>query len=464
MFSRIKNVLLSDKLQKFVFCILVVLLYVNIFHPVFTNYAFYLGEEKDFTKFLLYASDLVLYVFIFLSFAKKYSEAELKSPETHKIKTFIKILAYTLLLIGTVSLYANYNFVPLDLSLRWFLPLIHGILIFVAMTESRSDLQPAFLKSSAVAGSLVTIVALIQIYEQSSVGLLYLGEPRLDPLSSYLSTFFSSGVSILRAYGLSPHPNILGSLLGISAISSLILLFKSTKANFSLFWLGLALITTVGTLATFSRAAVIGLACALILLFCILATKQGRSRNRQKLISYALSYTVGVVTLALIFYPLYESRVGLEGTTSYTERVNQNQLAIRQIVSYPLLGQGPGSNLFHMEQLHNFWIYPWEIQPVHNLILEFGFDYGILFAGILLLIIVIIPSYYLLNTIKKHYTIPLELVFLFSFLGFLLVTSLFDHYYYSTQPTIYIFWLIYGIFYRGVLNAPIYGKDASLRS
>ena len=67
--------------------------------------------------------------------------------------------------------------------------------------------------------ALQAIVAIGQVAVQGPVGLGWLGEIALDPAAPGIGIVESeAGVRLLRGYGLSDHPNILGGLLAAGVI------------------------------------------------------------------------------------------------------------------------------------------------------------------------------------------------------------------------------------------------------
>jgi len=69
--------------------------------------------------------------------------------------------------------------------------------------------------------ALVTVqggVAVLQFARQSALGLSALGELAIDPQGQGASVIEAGGRRWLRAYGLTPHPNVLGGYLGMGLL------------------------------------------------------------------------------------------------------------------------------------------------------------------------------------------------------------------------------------------------------
>jgi len=88
-----------------------------------------------------------------------------------------------------------------------------------------------------------------------SLGLNWLGESVLDPTKPGVSVVELAGFRHLRAYGLLPHPNMLGGIL-VAGATSAVLLIKSQLARWQwvALWLG-GMIISAGVALSFSRAA-----------------------------------------------------------------------------------------------------------------------------------------------------------------------------------------------------------------
>jgi hypothetical protein len=192
-------------------------------------------------------------------------------------------------------------------------------------------------------------VATIQFLRQGSAGLLWMGEPQLDPQGQGVSVIGVAGVRWMRAYGLTPHPNVLGGYLCMSTLACLGAM-GSLPVRFRR-WLGVCI--AVGGMAlffTFSRAAWLGTLTGL----CYLAgmTRPWRtvhwraSRTRWAIVlSSAALILVLVVLMArygdLVITRFFRLRTPLE-ERAIRERIEDVGQAWSLIRIVPLKGTGPG--------------------------------------------------------------------------------------------------------------------------
>lgn len=133
-------------------------------------------------------------------------------------------------------------------------------------------------------------VALGQFVAQHSVGLQSVGELYLDPTRHGVSIVAADGIRLLRAYGLSDHPNILGGCLAFGLLL-IIPAYVQGKSR----WFALAALLPAGPalLVTFSRSAWLAFVVGVLLLI-LLAFVSRRT------ISLPRSASLGLAWLLLI--------------------------------------------------------------------------------------------------------------------------------------------------------------------
>jgi hypothetical protein len=118
---------------------------------------------------------------------------------------------------------------------------------------------------------LEAVVGLTQVALNHSLGLKMLGESVLDPTQGGISVVEIQGQRFLRAYGLTPHPNVFAGLMvtGLTLISYLAVSAKERKN-----WLlGLAVLLAAGLVAGFSRMAWVG-GLGLVIYLLLVASRQ----------------------------------------------------------------------------------------------------------------------------------------------------------------------------------------------
>ncbi len=121
-------------------------------------------------------------------------------------------------------------------------------------------------------------VAAAQFIAQRSVGLQFLGEEVLHPSRPGISVVVARGVRLLRGYGLSDHPNILGGCLAFG----LLLLFAAyLNGRRRLFVLAVFPSALAALLVTFSRGAWLAFLIAALFLLVVLILQRRWSTLKQ---------------------------------------------------------------------------------------------------------------------------------------------------------------------------------------
>src|SRR3989338_4052447 len=359
-----------------------------------------------------------------------------------------------------------------------------------------------------VASSFQAGLAIWQYLNQYSAGLRYLGEEFLRPGLSGLAEFPSNGVVnpavaqflpnlstipdgfsfFMRAYGTFPHPNVLAGFLFFGILASLYLLYfspphsipphswgrKGGGVHVKTLVLSLSLILlTTGQVVTFSRLAwvVTGLATLALAVLVV-----WRVRNRDFLdmktgrLAQAGSYrpvALGVILLSLLlslalnwflFGQQIQDRLGLgeqfaEYTSdeSFVDRAKFNNVAVEMIKNKPLFGVGLRNFVVTMDDYAEERLLPYLHQPVHNIYLLIAAE-----SGILALIVFVI---FLLNIVRPAFSASWRIragkhairddsiqryALVLTFLGFLVI-GFFDHYLWTIQQGMLMFWVALGL-------------------
>mgnify|MGYP003981830341 FL=1 len=179
------------------------------------------GSHNAYLSFSLYASEVLIFFtgFLFL--------VELL---LHKRKT--KLHLESLLISGVILALSALSIVFATDKTAATLALIHvlaGLSIFLLLTHhiTRPEKTQTWLLSALVFQSLL---AILQIITQNSIGLSFLGEPNIGPDVSGVAKLSLFGHTLIRGYGTFPHANILAGFLGVGILLSLSL----PKNKFSL--------------------------------------------------------------------------------------------------------------------------------------------------------------------------------------------------------------------------------------
>lgn len=341
---------------------------------------------------------------------------------------------FSFVLISTISLK---NSTSLLLSFFSLLKIIEFV-IFYFYIKSYAFGRFGFINSlwAIIFGGLFqAIVAILQFIRQSDLGFRILGESVLGLHLTGIASFYNSaGEKIIRAYGTTPHPNILSAylLLAVFAFLFLWLYEKDKKQKWLLGFYGVLLFSLF---STFARVTVFVLVLNFFIRFLLIAFKFRKKFFNKKL---AQVFAVAILTAVLfsgLFWPEVNSRM----------KLSPSEEAVQLRVFYAKESLSSGLNFFGVGT-GNFinWLMNKEpglarnlYQPVHNIYLLIYSETGLLGItafGIFLLFLV--KDFVVRTGLDKLYNYSFLLVFLsFLFIGF------FDHFLWTLQQGRIVFWL-----------------------
>ncbi len=298
------------------------------------------------------------------------------------------------------------------------------------------DVVKNIFKIMVGSGLFQVLIASIQFFKNSSIGLFILGEQPIDPSLLGIAKINLDGFKHIRAYGTFPHPNVLAGFLVILLIAILIFFYQSQRKKIKLLAFSLLLVFFFGLLLTFSRSSwlVFLLAFGAISWWEIFVLKKQIKRN----LTFVSLFLLIAFLLILLFFPYIKARFYLEPYQLI--RIERTEFATNLIKSHPIKGVGIGNfvpGLLKEAKLKN-----WQYQPVHNSYLLIISEIG--FIGFLLFFNLIYWLYRNLKAIrfvpKNNYQRGLALI-----LAAILILFLFDHYFWTIKQTEWCFWLIVGL-------------------
>jgi O-antigen ligase len=239
--------------------------------------------------------------------------------------------------------WARYGEVAGNSALQFLAVAAVGVMAFCTPLSARA------LIGALAAGALVQSVVIIgQVSIQDDLGLRALGELNLYAGRQGLSVLHAADLRLLRPYGLSVHPNVVGGYLAVSLLALSAWLFESCAKwryivralTFTLCLFALCL--------TFSRSAWI--ACLLVALglgiWSVRARAWDRAALRRALWAGALGiFSIG--TFSAAYMPFLLARAGVNSETVEQISVAQRGIFIEfawQIIrEYPIAGTGIGT-------------------------------------------------------------------------------------------------------------------------
>ncbi len=288
-----------------------------------------------------------------------------------------------------------------------------------------------------------SVIVILQVVSQRSLGLNTLGELTLDPSQAGTSVIITDGIRFLRGYGLSDHPNILGGCIAFGLVLLLAaILYGNTRARIisSIVFLPCFLALVM----TFSRSAWLGF-------FVAGSFMVGGEAFARKWDSVKAVILLGMLSL-LIASPFIQKNISLFQTRVNSGNVAQdNQMQERAFlldagntlfVEHLTGGVGLGATPLAMK--NRFENFPLNFQPPHYAILVAAVETGIL-GGIFYLLLLLIPFVSFISNWKLFSQRPVMMGSLALLLA-LTTVGFFDYYTWSYSYGRAWQWLGWGLY------------------
>ncbi len=422
------------KIEKYLFYLLVFFLSLQVRHIFYS----FRPQFNEWTSVYLYATDILISTLIFLWLWRIILKRD--GVGAKSLKYVLIFLAIFLLIVGfSIVLSSNRA-----LSLYGFLKILEFSLLFLYVAANFSKMfnlarfWPVFIAGA----TLQAIVAIIQFSRQASLGLKIFAESPLNPDIAGVAKIVVNGQKVIRAYGLTPHPNILAAILMI-AIFGLVYLFIKNYQNLGAakktFFAALFALLFFALFLTFSRAVtVIGLAALVAWLSWIFFK---RKEFKKSVLIIFFSLLVISSLLLAIFHSYVFSRYDLQnikGSQALDLRVYYDQMALNIIKDTPWWGIGQGNFVWTTSSLG--LLENWMYQPAHNIYLLIASETGLFGLATFLLFL-----FFILISAHRSRADKLIVYSLLFIVYSLLVIGLFDHFLWDLQQGQLIFWLFLGI-------------------
>lgn len=438
--------------MKKIYYSLYLILIFSLFFPIrkvfITSNSYLLGEYSDFTTISLYLSDIILLILALFTILPRGISVLLKLKPNYGgflsnlLESFKQNSYYFLvfwLILDTFLHLGELNIFSAHLLLRL------ALLLIVTYGTIKNYVSHATLNIRTILNFCVfvsTIQAFIGIFQfisQKSVGLYIVGESYLSAgLYGVAKIVLPEGVYI-RTYGTFPHPNIFAAFLVVSLLTYSYFITQAQNFKQKVLYICLFYVNSLALVLTFSRAAFLGFSISFAA-FLVLHWFKTNLKNR-----VIELFFVGFLTfsaLGLIFYPFLLNRATISDQASL-ERVEYLKIGIKMISSSPILGQGIGNSMLHMEQFSSKPLNSWEKQPIHNYFVLTAAELGI--PGLLLVLLIFFSSVKKLASSLKKKESAQESILLLSILLAFFVLMQFDHYFYTLNQAQLLLWLTLGI-------------------
>lgn len=297
-------------------------------------------------------------------------------------------------------------------------------------------------------------VAIAQVLGQHSIGLPALGELDLRPDQSVSVVTDGAGVRLLRGYGLSDHPNILGGLLaaGLLLVGGwFVTLERPARQRRQLALAVVFAIGTAGLFLTFSRSAWLAFGAGLVVA-ALVVRSTGTSASIRRPGALVAVGALAAAPLLIAFLPWVLARTGTQGaiateTRSVAERVAVADVSLDVALAHPLVGVGIGVLPEAMALAQPQFAY--DVQPASLVPLDAAAETGIL--GAVLLVLAMIAPWVALG--RRRLAATAELAIASAMLAVVTVVGLFDYYTWTYEPGRIWLWITFGLWAAAYVRA-----------
>ena len=382
------------------------------------------GQIVDYWSFSLFATDILLIVVLIML---------LMFSEYKKLKKLpITLLVLIIAFLATLFLSIHWA-LDKQITFYYLVQGIKGIIILLLILKFRFDKLKIY-GSLLLAGTVQAILAIVEFIWQKIPQATWLGLNARSPEDLGVNVV-EIPQRILRAYGTFDSPNVLAGFLAICIFVGILFYLAQNKKICKIITCVCISICTIGLFLTFSRAAWLALAIGLLAsLVCYFIKAKDKDRFKVLKICVLIIFIFGVFAASMpdLINTRLQGQTRLE-VKSLEERSTQYSQASEIFKDNWQFGVGLGNYTKALSQEIDPNLQAWQYQPVHNVYLLSIIELGVIPWLIFGLVLV----YLFKNSIKS----PLKLGLIIC----LLIIFAFDHYFWSQEFGIALFWLIAAI-------------------
>jgi len=286
------------------------------------------------------------------------------------------------------------------------------------------------------------IIGGLQVAQQSSIGLQFLGEFHLRPTNPNINAIPYGRLRWLRPYGLLPHPNVFAGVIVIGVFAPAgFFLSSSRRVQISS---GICFLFGMWILwLSFSRGAWGSVALGILISLFFVVRWYG---IKPRFITLAGLTIVLCIIFVFMYRPLFLTRVGATGEEveirSIANRIVYNQIALSAISNYPIKGIGAGNYPWYaLHYLDTQTNYEVEGDNVHMVLLGIRAEYGL--VGLMLIgINSLLAIRGIIRNIQQHASQRPERIAILGIIIAYIGIGLFDHYPWTIIHTQVIWFMI----------------------
>ncbi len=319
------------------------------------------------------------------------------------------------------------------------------ILLALYFSTIFSQKRAIILNSLVISGLFQSFLAMTQFKLQHSLGLKILGEQILSQSAVGVAKL-SNG--FIRAYGTFAHPNQLGAFLFVACATATYLFITGSKNKMRIFY-GICIFLLVDALIlTFSRNAYVSLTAVIIILVSLmvpLVTNKISRDTKRVVLNLAGIFAITLLVAYATLLPYINSRITI---SDQVQRINFDTAGLKIFLKHPIFGVGIGQMVQQTYNELGRTAQRYLAQPPHNFYIDVAVEMGMI--GLLLYLFLFSS---LINGLWQNLSQKQtenehkkgdSILFFSIFIG-ILISMLFDHFFYTQEQTQLLLWSIIGI-------------------
>ncbi len=349
---------------------------------------------NEYSSVYLYLSDIFLFLTVITwIFTLQNKSSLLSIVKTIKNRRLLMyILPLCLVLWSFISILWSSN-----VAIAWFrsIKFLELYLLYLYIVNVPRGTFANIIRIIISIGFFQSILAIWQFVIQRSIGIFWLKESIISPNIAGVAKVVLNGQRHIRAYGLFPHPNILGGFLLFSLILGFFnfklfhveQLWFGKKISKIIFWI-VIMVQAIALALSISKSAILGLLIGLIFIIVNLIVPRGTIISKIKFIIRMFHVEqfkrygkkLILISLILIFlFALIRPDLYSLFLKSLDERLLYLNVSRGTILNNAFLGVGSGQFVWDIAKYvpRGTILLNWQFQPVHNVFLLIWSELGL---------------------------------------------------------------------------------------